>query len=71
LESLIQTGARVYLPREDLDYAIEVGLRMLTLRRLVHEGPTGIFPAPGEEPLLQYYANAIEHLVGDEATSSA
>ena len=30
-------GAHVYLPRGDQDYAIDVGLRMLTLRHLVVE----------------------------------
>ena len=30
-------GARLYVPRADRDYAIQVGLRMLTLRGLVEE----------------------------------
>jgi len=30
-------GAHVYVPRKDFDYAVNVGLRMLKLRRLVGE----------------------------------
>ncbi len=55
-------GAHVYVPRADLDYALDVGLRMLTLRRLVLEDD-GLFRAnPAELPALQYYANSIDHL---------
>jgi glycerol-3-phosphate O-acyltransferase len=35
MEELERRGAHVYVPRGDQDYAITVGLRMLTLRRLV------------------------------------
>ena len=56
-------GAHVYVPRSDLDYALSVGLRMLTLRRLVEE-KDGLFSArPAELPLLGYYANSIAHLL--------
>ena len=56
-------GARLYLPRDDRDYAFHVGLRMLALRRLVEETAAGLFsPAATERPVLAYYANAIAHL---------
>ena len=56
-------GAHLYLPRQDLDYAFDVGLRMLTLRGLVIE-EQGMLRAPAAElPLLHYYANAIAHLI--------
>jgi len=55
-------GAHVYVPRGDQDYAIDVGLRMLTLRRLVADDG-GLFRAvEAERPLLEYYANSIRHL---------
>jgi len=55
-------GAHVYVPRGDQDYAITVGLRMLTLRHLVTES-NGLYSAdPAELPLLAYYANSIAHL---------
>jgi glycerol-3-phosphate O-acyltransferase len=54
-------GAHVYIPRKDQDYAITVGLRMLTLRHLIDE-TEGLFRARASElPLLQYYANSIRH----------
>jgi glycerol-3-phosphate O-acyltransferase len=61
-EQIEARGAHVYVPRGDQDYAIAVGLRMLTLRRLV-EDDGGIYRAvPAELPLLTYYANSIAHL---------
>jgi glycerol-3-phosphate O-acyltransferase len=63
IERLEAAGAHVYIPRQDLDYAIAVGLRMLTLRRLVEE-KDGLYAArPIELPLLRYYANSIAHLL--------
>jgi glycerol-3-phosphate O-acyltransferase len=57
-------GAHVYVPRKDFDYAVNVGLRMLRLRRLVGERE-GLYYAQSEElPLLRYYANSIAHLLG-------
>jgi glycerol-3-phosphate O-acyltransferase len=60
---LARSGARIYIPRQDQDYAISVGLRMLTLRRLVLENEGLFVAAAGEQPLLAYYANAIAHLL--------
>ncbi len=62
--ALEAAGAYVHVPRGDQDYAVSVGLRALTLRRVVTaEG--GLFrPAPGEAPLLRYYANAISGAPG-------
>jgi glycerol-3-phosphate O-acyltransferase len=66
-QSLQARGALVYVPRGDQDYAIGVGLRMLTLRRLVTE-KNGLFLArPEELPLLNYYASSIAHFAGAEA----
>ena len=57
-------GAHVYIPRDDADYSVEVGLRMLTLRRLVidTDGKLRINPEGDNRRVLQYYANAIAHL---------
>jgi glycerol-3-phosphate O-acyltransferase len=56
-------GAHVYVPRTDEEYATTVGLRMLTLRRLVEVREEGFAPVPSELGLLRYYAAAIGHLV--------
>jgi len=54
-------GASVYVPRQDEDYAITVGLRVLTLRHLVDEREGMYRARPSELPLLRYYANSIAH----------
>lgn len=56
-------GARLYVPRRDWDYAVDAGLRMLTLRHLVDEAD-GLYSArASEHPVLRYYANSIVHLL--------
>ncbi len=59
IEELEASGGSVYIPRADRDYAIQVGLRMLTLRRIVEERDGLYHPVPEELPLLRYYANSI------------
>ncbi len=64
---LATRGAHVHVPRADQDYAVQVGLRMLTLRRLVQEDKAGLYAACKTElALLRYYANAIGHLLDEE-----
>ena len=63
MEQFEAAGAKVYVPRGDRDYAIAVGLRMLSLRHLVEESAEGLFAVRAEErPVLIYYANSIAHL---------
>jgi glycerol-3-phosphate O-acyltransferase len=63
LDDLDTAGAHVYVPRRDLDYALDVGLGMLLLRHLVDEYE-GLYSARLEElPVLRYYANSIAHLL--------
>jgi glycerol-3-phosphate O-acyltransferase len=70
IEELEAAGAQVYIPRRDQDYAIEAGLRMLTLRHLVEE-KDGLYAArPEERRLLGYYAGSIEHLPKPERAAS-
>src|SRR5207237_9272916 len=52
-------GSYVHIPRADRDYAISVGLRMLTLRHLVLEDDGSYRVNPEELVLERYYANAI------------
>jgi glycerol-3-phosphate O-acyltransferase len=71
LHELEAAGAHVYQPRQDFDYALTVGLRMLRLRRLVLENDDGMLQlAPGEEPAVAYYANSIAHLVVSDGGQS-
>ena len=60
----------LHIPRQDQEYAVEVGLRMLLLRHLV-ELEDGLYRAnPQERALLTYYANAIGHLVDNDRAPS-
>ena len=55
-------GHRAYIPRGDRDYAVAVGIRMLTIRRVIVEHE-GVFQLNQDErQLLDYYANSIIHL---------
>ena len=63
---LTANGGHVYVPRTDEEYATAVGLRALSMRRLVVERDGAFAPVPEEVPLLQYYANSIRHLLPEE-----
>ncbi len=63
LDRLDAAKAYVYVPRKDLDYALSVGLRMLTLRHLITDND-GLYSARADEMhVLRYYANSIAHLL--------
>ena len=64
-------GAHIYIPRQDHDYAIGVGLRMLTLRHVVEESDGLFRPAPENLPVLAYYANSVAHFGGEVAQAIA
>lgn len=61
-ERLVKAGAHLHLPRADLAYGVEVGVRMLKLRRLIEEADGGVRVVDGERDVVAYYANAIAHL---------
>jgi len=67
LESLEAAGYRAYIPRSDVDYAVSVGVRMFTLRKVLLEQDGGLQVNTDEIPLLQYYSNSIQHLLQREA----
>jgi glycerol-3-phosphate O-acyltransferase len=71
MEELEASGAHVYIPRQDQDYAIVAGLRMLTQRRLVEEKDGLYTEMPTERPALAYYANSLAHLTGDKLKTTA
>jgi glycerol-3-phosphate O-acyltransferase len=64
IDELEGQGTYIHIPRADRDYAITVGLRMLTLRHMVEEVEGNYRANPKETVLLKYYANAIAHLFG-------
>lgn len=64
ITKLEKRGAYTHIPREDRDYAVSTGLRMLTLRHIIEETPDGLYKANDKETiLLEYYANSIAHLM--------
>jgi glycerol-3-phosphate O-acyltransferase len=63
MDGVEAAGGHVYVPRADRDYALDVGLRMLTLRHLVDEADGLLRVNPTELPVLRYYANSIAHLL--------
>jgi glycerol-3-phosphate O-acyltransferase len=63
MDSLQMRGANLYLPRSDREYSIEVGIRMLVLRRVLVEREGLYVLNPAEIPLVRYYANSIAHLM--------
>jgi glycerol-3-phosphate O-acyltransferase len=69
MRELEAAGAHIYIPRRDQDYAVTVGLRMLTLRRLVREDDGLFMAVPDAGEVLAYYANAIAHLKSRQSAS--
>jgi glycerol-3-phosphate O-acyltransferase len=62
IHRLEASGAYVHIPRADRDYAIDIGLRVLTDRNILVEEEGSYHTNPNELVLLEYYANAIAHL---------
>ncbi len=74
LRILERLGARrgaFDIPGADRGPAVELGIRLLIQRRFVaaRDGKLRILEA--RRPFLDYYANTIAHLVGDESTAEA
>lgn len=62
LNDLEARGHKAYIPRGDYNYAVDVGVRMLTLRNVLIEKNGVLRAEPNEHALIQYYANSIVHL---------
>ena len=61
MQQLERRGAYIHIPRADREYAIDVGLRMLVMRRIIVEEDESYRTNPDEKLLLAYYANSIAH----------
>ena len=55
-------GAHIHVPRDSLDYAAEIGLKILTLRHMVIEDNGSFSASTTELATLQFYAASIAHL---------
>ncbi len=63
-------GHYVHIPRDDRDYAIDSGLRILKMRHLVTETDGVLTANPTDIVILRYYANSIAHLLPGEASTA-
>ncbi len=63
--------AHVHLPRDDVVYTVEVGLRNLLRRKIVVESGGQISFAPEDTQILAFYARSIAHLFCDCSTNPA
>ncbi|MEM9844156.1 MAG: 1-acyl-sn-glycerol-3-phosphate acyltransferase [Pseudomonadota bacterium] len=63
-------GAHIHLPRDDMDYAVDVGLRQLLSRGMVedYEGELRIVEA--EKDLLAFYARSLDPLMQECGANS-
>ena len=61
--------AYVHVPRGDLAYAVEVGLRMLCKRGMVSEENGRFVAVPDQAQAMDFYANSISHLVAMDAAA--
>jgi len=64
INQLQDAGVYVHVPRDDHDYLVDVGLRMLTLRHLVLIAGDSYRVSSKERDIVAYYANSIEHQMG-------
>ncbi len=60
---LEENGACLYIPRDSRSYALEAGLRMLTLRHLLLQDGNRYRANAQDLEVLKYYANSIDHLL--------
>ncbi len=65
IDQLAASGSHVYIPRNNLDYAVTVGLRMLVLRHILVDEDGWYRVNPENSELLDFYASSIEHLWTD------
>ena len=57
----------IHIPRDDLDYTVEAGLRALIERRLLVESGDGALNLQDDGPkVAAYYANSVAHLFDAE-----
>lgn len=63
VETARGTGATILIPRDDLDYTVEAGLRALIERHLLEEEADQFQLAPEGEALVAFYAASVAHLL--------
>lgn len=59
------SGAHIHMPRDNMNYAVEVGLRLLLARKLIKLENGAYSVNPDDREILGFYANSIAHLSND------
>jgi hypothetical protein len=63
-DTLVELNSRVVRTDRSIEETLDVALRMLRMRRVLHEEPGGFTVSPRNRELVSYYANSIAHLLG-------
>ncbi len=72
IQTLEKSGGHVLIPRQDRDYTLTTGIRMLALRHILETSDDGLKRGnPKERLVLEYYANSIVHLLPAKAKPNA
>lgn len=61
----------LHLPRGDLDYAAQVGLRNLVSRGMLEETESGLVIVDGQQAAVAFYANSIAHVQRNSTANAA
>jgi glycerol-3-phosphate O-acyltransferase len=68
-DMLVELNSRVVRTDRTIEETLEVALRMLRMRRVLHDEPGGFTVSPRNRELVSYYANSIAHLLGPFSAS--
>ena len=63
-DTLVELNSRVVRTDRTIEETLEVGMRMLRMRRVLLEQGDGFVVSPRNRELVSYYANSIAHLLG-------
>ncbi len=63
-DTLVELNSRVVRTDRSIEETLEVALRMLRMRHILHEEADGFAVSPRNRELVAYYANSIAHLLG-------
>jgi glycerol-3-phosphate O-acyltransferase len=63
-DTLVELNSRVVRTDRSIEETLEIALRMLRMRRVLHEEAGGFAVSPRNRELVSYYANSIAHLLG-------
>ena len=69
VETAQTTGTTIHIPRDDLDYTVEAGLRALIERRALTEENGALTLSEKGKRLVGFYAASVAHLLSKRGQS--